>query len=77
MRLESEERMMARTSLQVLAMLALCACPDPSGGTAKPARECAKAYEKCTLPSGVLGVCDPVDCTVGQSEPCLICRSQH
>jgi hypothetical protein len=57
------------------AALALPACGDvKQGGQAKT---CVKAYEQCVLPSGVLGVCNPVDCAQGQPEPCLICRSQH
>lgn len=53
----------------------------------KPAAQCSKAYDKCTLPSGVLGICDVVDCsdngTVSAPDarevtpPCLACRSQH
>jgi hypothetical protein len=48
-------------------------------GDIKPAapKACTKAYEQCTMPSGVLGVCDTVDCAAGQSGPCLVCRSQH
>jgi hypothetical protein len=38
---------------------------------------CTKADEKCVLPSGVLGICNVVDCAEGQSAPCLVCRSQH
>lgn len=56
------------------ASFVLIACGD-----IKPAapKTCAKAYEQCTMPSGVLGVCDPVDCAAGQAAPCLVCRSQH
>jgi hypothetical protein len=48
-------------------------------GDIKPAapKTCTKAYEQCTMPSGVLGVCDTIECAAGQSEPCLVCRSQH
>jgi hypothetical protein len=48
-------------------------------GDIKPAapKACTKAYEQCTMPSGVLGVCDTIDCAAGQSGPCLVCRSQH
>jgi hypothetical protein len=48
-------------------------------GDVKPAapKKCAKAYEHCSMPSGVLGVCDPVDCKAGEVAPCLVCRSQH
>jgi hypothetical protein len=58
-----------------LLALLLAACPDTQAST--PAKTCAKAYEKCTLASGVLGVCDAVACPAGQPPPCLICRSQH
>lgn len=59
-----------RMLLQALAF-SLLACGD-----IKPAapKECTKAYEQCTMASGVLGVCDTVDCAAGQ---CLVCRSQH
>jgi len=66
-----------RRSLSLLAALALSGCPDPTPRGTEPAASCRRAYEKCTLPTGVLGVCDPVDCAVGQPEPCLVCRSQH
>jgi hypothetical protein len=61
-----------------LALFALCACPDPGphGGANAPT-VCVKAYDKCTLASGVLGVCDPIDCAAGQAAPCFVCRSQH
>lgn len=59
----------------LVTTLLLAACPD--AGVSKPAATCAKAYEKCMLASGVLGVCDPVDCPEGQATPCLVCRSQH
>jgi hypothetical protein len=64
-----------RVMLQALTgVFMLIACGD-----IKPAapKACTKAYEQCTMPSGVLGVCDTVDCAPGQSEPCLVCRSQH
>jgi hypothetical protein len=57
-----------------IALLMLSACPESQ--SAAP-RTCAHAYDKCTLASGVLGVCDPVDCVDGQKPPCLVCRSQH
>jgi hypothetical protein len=58
--------------LVVLFTLAAC-------GDIKPAapKVCAKANEQCTMPSGVLGVCNLVDCAPSQTEPCLVCRSQH
>jgi hypothetical protein len=61
--------------LLVLALGMLAACGDIKGGAAPTA--CVKADARCTLPSGVLGVCNVVDCAQGQAEPCLICRSQH
>ena len=51
------------------------ACPEPKGTAVKA--ECSKAYEQCVLSSGVLGVCNPVDCAANQPPPCLVCRSQH
>jgi len=61
--------------LLALTVAALVAC----GRDIKPAapKACAKLYEQCTMPSGVLGVCGVVDCAPGQAEPCLVCRSQH
>ena len=55
--------------------LATSGCPDAHAPGAPKA--CSHAYDKCTLPSGVLGVCDAVDCTDGQTAPCFVCRSQH
>jgi hypothetical protein len=52
----------------------LAACRDI--GPAAP-KICSKAYAQCTMPSGVLGVCNVVDCKPGEAEPCLGCRSQH
>jgi hypothetical protein len=70
----------ARSFLASLALIAgsglgLSACPET--GSSKPPAACSKAYEKCTLPSGVLGICDTVDCSEGATPPCLVCRSQH
>jgi hypothetical protein len=57
------------------AVVFLSACGDVKRGG--PTKACTKAYEQCVLPTGVLGVCNPVDCTEGQPAPCLVCRSQH
>jgi thioredoxin 1 len=54
---------------------ALSACSELKG--TEPAARCTKAYDKCVLPSGVLGICDPVECTGDSPPPCLVCRSQH
>ena len=59
----------------LLAPAMSAACPDPKQSA--PQKDCAKAYEKCVLSSGVLGVCDTTECANGESGPCLICRSQH
>jgi hypothetical protein len=59
----------------ILFALTLSACPDTSGSG--PAKVCIEAEEKCLMPSGVLGVCNVVDCRADQVEPCLVCRSQH
>jgi hypothetical protein len=65
---------MRASLLLFINALMLVACGD-----IKPAapKVCTKAYEQCTMPSGVLGVCDTTDCAAGQSAPCLVCRSQH
>jgi hypothetical protein len=62
-------------SIMLLGSVSIAACPNVSERA--PAQTCAKADDKCVLPSGVLGVCNIVDCAAGQLEPCLICRSQH
>jgi hypothetical protein len=59
--------------LLTLAIL-LAGCPELKSSAPG---SCSKAYEQCTLDSGVLGVCDSVACSAGESEPCLVCRSQH
>jgi hypothetical protein len=73
---------MARTRLGKLLRFACLAsiatalgCPEPKGATVQA--HCSKAYEQCVLSSGVLGVCNPVECSANQTEPCLVCRSQH
>jgi len=67
--------------LTLATSLALAACPEgnarPHGKNEAKPRACTKAYEKCELGNGVLGVCDVVDCAPGIPEPCLHCRSQH
>jgi len=66
---------MVRLHIALLLCLAtLCACPELKSSAPKG---CTKAYEQCTLATGVLGVCDTVACAEGQPEPCLVCRSQH
>ena len=52
--------------------LCLSACPDVD--RSRPSEACTKAHEKCTLPSGVLGICDIEG---NDDPPRLICRSQH
>jgi hypothetical protein len=69
---------MTGTSLHRYAVLLagtvlLLGCPNVESGAPTV---CTKAYDKCTLPSGVLGVCDSVPCADG-GDPCLVCRSQH
>jgi hypothetical protein len=29
------------------------------------------------LPNGVLGLCNPIECSGDQQPPCFVCRSQH
>jgi hypothetical protein len=67
-----------RSEITVVALLCLAfsfACGDVKKGG--PAKACAKEYEQCTMPNGVLGVCNAVDCAEGHVAPCLVCRSQH
>jgi hypothetical protein len=68
-------------ALGMLASAALMGCPEARGSRNSqgkaPAKGCTKAYEQCELGTGVLGVCDVVDCAPGAPEPCLRCRSQH
>jgi hypothetical protein len=64
-----------RYTVLCCGVMLLAACGDVK--KAGPAKSCIKEYEQCTLASGVLGVCTPVDCAEGQAPPCLVCRSQH
>lgn len=64
-----------RTALVCAAWLGLSACPE--GASQKLSATCSKAYDKCLLPNGVLGICDTVACAPDQAPPCLACRSQH
>jgi hypothetical protein len=63
------------SALALLLAAAISGCPDTRAPSAQ--QPCARAYEKCTLASGVLGVCDPIDCANGAQAPCFVCRSQH
>lgn len=49
----------------------------PGSGERAPSKSCSKAYEKCVLDNGVLGVCDTITCAPDATPPCLVCRSQH
>ncbi len=57
----------------------LSACPEGQGARERQDSPgvCTKAYEKCELGKGLLGICDVIDCAPGVDEPCLQCRSQH
>jgi len=59
----------------LLSATSLAACPDARDQG--PTAQCTRAYDKCLLSPGVLGVCNIVDCPQGQPAPCLECRSQH
>lgn len=61
--------------IALILTAAISGCPDPHVPSAQ--QPCARAYDKCTLASGVLGVCDAVDCPSAQQAPCFVCRSQH
>lgn len=56
------------------ALLLLLGCPELEP---PPTADCKKAYEKCKLPDGPLGVCEVVDCAAEQKGPCYRCTSQH
>jgi hypothetical protein len=75
MRALSERYGLCSWCAALASVVLLSACPGPRNDA--PAAVCTKAYEKCQLASGVLGVCDDVDCPAGQAPPCLVCRSQH
>lgn len=64
-------------SFALIACLLLAACPGSSASKPVTMTACVKAYDKCVLANGVLGICNPVDCPEGQAAPCLVCRSQH
>ncbi len=59
----------------LLLLLLLCGCPDlePS----KISATCTKAFDKCKLADGPLGVCQEIECKAGEDKPCLKCVSQH
>lgn len=62
-------------TMLLLGLALLGGCPDVREGA--PRAQCVKAYDQCTLSTGVLGVCDAVACAADQTPPCLVCRSQH
>ena len=64
-----------RFPMTLLVLVMLCGCPEVRQGA--PGARCVKAYDQCTLSTGVLGVCDTVSCAADQAPPCLVCRSQH
>lgn len=55
-------------------LLLLTSCPGLEPPTPSV---CTKAYEKCKLPNGPLGVCEVVPCAAAQTTPCFKCNSQH
>jgi hypothetical protein len=57
----------------LLLLLALAACPELEPPI--PAK-CVKQYEKCKLPDGPLGVCEPIACPSGEAG-CFKCNPQH
>jgi hypothetical protein len=59
----------------LLSAWSLAGCPGAR--EREPEQACRRAYDKCMLPTGVLGICDTVACAPGAMEPCLVCRSQH
>jgi hypothetical protein len=63
------------SALALFVTAAVSGCPDAHAPSAQ--QPCTRAYDKCTLASGVLGVCDTVDCPSAQQAPCFVCRSQH
>lgn len=66
-----------RLRVAPLLLLALWAVGCPELQPAAVPVVCGKAYEKCKLPSGPLGVCDRRPCPPGEAEPCLVCVPQH
>lgn len=62
-------------SVAIVAVLLACGCPD--GEIGRASENCTKAYDKCTLPNGVLGICDSAEPTADEPTPRLVCRSQH
>jgi hypothetical protein len=71
------ELVSARTVLVASMFSAVLAAGCPDGKSGRPPKECTTAYQQCVLETGVLGVCDSVECGEGQAPPCLVCRSQH
>ena len=66
---------MASFCVALATGLSLAACPD--GTSQKLSATCHKAYDKCLVKAGVLGICDQVECAEGKAPPCLVCRPQH
>ncbi len=71
----SAKRRMGCVVAWALSAALLGGCPDARDQG--PTAACSKAYDKCVLSTGVLGVCNIVDCPQDQAAPCFVCRSQH
>lgn len=68
-------RMLSQSLVGFCCGVLAAGCPE--GSPKAPPGLCEKAYEKCSLSSGALGVCDVAVCPDGKAPPCLVCRSQH
>lgn len=64
----------ACATIALASMVLVSGCPPGGGG---PVKSCTKAYERCQLADGVLGICDTTACAPNATPPCLVCRSQH
>ncbi|MCK6551746.1 hypothetical protein L6R52_38285 [Myxococcota bacterium] len=66
------------SSLRLTLVMALLAALSLACPPAEPpvSATCTAAYAKCKLPSGPLGVCEPVPCDASLTG-CLRCTSQH
>lgn len=61
---------------RVLLLLCVLGCPAPTE-TPRVTTVCREAYAKCKLPTGPLGVCQPIECRAGETPPCFRCQGQH
>jgi len=63
--------------LVILVLSFQSGCPDSKKGEVTAPAACTERGAQCRLASGVLGVCNDIECPAGKEPPCLKCVSQH